>query len=620
MDRMRPVYVRQQSNPGTPGAPASPVMSPLHRHARSGSTGVGNVKKAHTKAAAQRLAQVMAHQLDDDDDEDDLSYEYTPASGTGSIGLAAGRGMRSRSPMSVRSNQEHVPARPAAIGRPSLPNNSMEPPSSVHLTPPIRLSHPNSVEQSPSARSLGMGRLPQPSNAEQPPSARSMRSSQASNAEQPPSARTFRSSPSMNMEQPPSARSTSASRPHFVKPVSVVPASIPISLKPTTAPAPAETPVEHRRERSMLSVDWDNTNFKDTSSMRSNSALQDELDMLQEENDSLLEKLRLAEERCEEAEARTQQLEKQIATLGEGTTLEARLLSRKEAALQQREAALRVLSQKHGRMEDIAALRVEAETARDEVSSAMEKLYELRAMNQRAMLTQEEKEEVVLKRCWLARYWNLCVRHGIHGEIAEAKHNYWSSFAPCPLEVVLDAGQRAKEENSFTYDDSERRYLPPRDLNENSGELTIESMLLVEKGLRELVSLKVEDAVLFAMAQQRRRNTKRSNAPELRLPTEGLTESYELSEGEAEDVQFKQAWLTYFWRRAKNHGLEDDIAEERLMFWINQAGRPSGSHDAVAVERGLLELRKLGIETQLWEESRRGIGQDPSNSKSQNDF
>ncbi|OWM66994.1 hypothetical protein CDL15_Pgr000446 [Punica granatum] len=557
MDRMRPVYVRQQSNPGTPGAPASPVMSPLHRHARSGSTGVGNVKKAHTKAAAQRLAQVMAHQLDDDDDEDDLSYEYTPASGTGSIGLAAGRGMRSRSPMSVRSNQEHVPARPAAIGRPSLPNNSMEPPSSVHLTPPIRLSHPNSVEQSPSARSLGMGRLPQPSNAEQPPSARSMRSSQASNAEQPPSARTFRSSPSMNMEQPPSARSTSASRPHFVKPVSVVPASIPISLKPTTAPAPAETPVEHRRERSMLSVDWDNTNFKDTSSMRSNSALQDELDMLQEENDSLLEKLRLAEERCEEAEARTQQLEKQ--------------------------AALRVLSQKHGRMEDIAALRVEAETARDEVSSAMEKLYELRAMNQRAMLTQEEKEEVVLKRCWLARYWNLCVRHA--------------------------------------YDDSERRYLPPRDLNENSGELTIESMLLVEKGLRELVSLKVEDAVLFAMAQQRRRNTKRSNAPEeLRLPTEGLTESYELSEGEAEDVQFKQAWLTYFWRRAKNHGLEDDIAEERLMFWINQAGRPSGSHDAVAVERGLLELRKLGIETQLWEESRRGIGQDPSNSKSQNDF
>lgn len=43
-----------------------------------------------------------------------------------------------------------------------------------------------------------------------------------------------------------------------------------------------------------------------------------------------------------------------------------------------------------------------------------------------------------------------------------------------------------------------------------------------------------------------------------------------------------QAWLTYFWRRAKNLGLEDDIAEERLMFWINQTGQPPTSHDAVA--------------------------------------
>lgn len=106
MDRMRPVSIRQQSNPGTPGAPASPMMSPMHRHARSGST--GNVRKANTKAAAQRLAQVMAHQLgDDDDDEDDLSYEYTPASGTGGIGLATGRGLHSRSPM-VKSELERT--------------------------------------------------------------------------------------------------------------------------------------------------------------------------------------------------------------------------------------------------------------------------------------------------------------------------------------------------------------------------------------------------------------------------------------------------------------------------------------------------------------------------------
>lgn len=42
-----------------------------------------------------------------------------------------------------------------------------------------------------------------------------------------------------------------------------------------------------------------------------------------------------------------------------------------------------------------------------------------------------------------------------------------------------------------------------------------------------------------------------------------------------------QAWLMYFWRRAKNKGLEPDIAEERLQFWINQGNKPPTSHDAV---------------------------------------
>lgn len=42
-----------------------------------------------------------------------------------------------------------------------------------------------------------------------------------------------------------------------------------------------------------------------------------------------------------------------------------------------------------------------------------------------------------------------------------------------------------------------------------------------------------------------------------------------------------QAWLTYFWRRAKNHGVEDDIAEERLQFWISHTGQSPTSHDAV---------------------------------------
>ncbi|GMY26232.1 glucan endo-1,3-beta-glucosidase-like [Fagus crenata] len=54
-------------------------------------------------------------------------------------------------------------------------------------------------------------------------------------------------------------------------------------------------------------------------------------------------------------------------------------------------------------------------------------------------------------------------------------------------------------------------------------------------------------------------------------------------------------------------GLEPDVAEERLQFWINHHTKSPTSHDAVDVENGLMELRKLGIETQLWEESRKWL-------------
>lgn len=42
-----------------------------------------------------------------------------------------------------------------------------------------------------------------------------------------------------------------------------------------------------------------------------------------------------------------------------------------------------------------------------------------------------------------------------------------------------------------------------------------------------------------------------------------------------------QAWLTYFWRRAEAHGIEEDIAKERLQFWISRSAHSPSSHDAV---------------------------------------
>lgn len=37
---------------------------------------------------------------------------------------------------------------------------------------------------------------------------------------------------------------------------------------------------------------------------------------------------------------------------------------------------------------------------------------------------------------------------GIYADIAGARHEYWSSFASRPVEVILAAGQKAKDENS----------------------------------------------------------------------------------------------------------------------------------------------------------------------------
>ncbi|KAF4394950.1 hypothetical protein F8388_017678 [Cannabis sativa] len=556
--------------------------SPLHRHVRASSaTGLlsttSNAKKAHNaKVAAQRLAHVMANQsADEDDDEDDLLLDYGSMSttGTGSLGLAIGRAIRPRSPMTLVSSGTTRP----------IPS-----PLNVEKLSSRLLQSLNNEEQTQSAFSVSHIRSPSQQSYyhEQPSSARSTIANRPS----------LPSPTDQHQQQPPSARSSLVTRPHLgIKTVPMVPPSVPLSIKPSTSSTSSD--VNFGRDK-RLSLDLGSMNFRELSSQRSSSVLQDEL--------------RLAEERCEEAEARARQLEKQVANLGEGVSLEARLLSRqvlmiinkKEAALQQREAAVRVAEQigKNDLNSEVAALRIEAETARDEAISALENLHEkeyelksLRITTQRMILNKEEMEEVVLKRCWLARYWGLCVQHGIHTEIATARYEYWSSLAPLPVEVVLSAGHKAKEHNEDN--GVVERKSEPRELSEFNGDGNIENLLLVEKGLREMASLKVGEAVAIAMAQHRR-------------PVK--------SSGEDEI-----AWLTYFWRRAKTHGVELDIAEERLQYWIDHEydNRSPTSQDAVDVERGLMELRKLGIETQLWEESRKELELDTNRKfQSQYDF
>ncbi|XP_044964646.1 coiled-coil domain-containing protein SCD2-like isoform X3 [Hordeum vulgare subsp. vulgare] len=274
------------------------------------------------------------------------------------------------------------------------------------------------------------------------------------------------------------------------KSVPMIP-SIKQSNRPATSGTGSESSVSvpNRREQ-RRSVDFGSS----MRGRRSSSSLNDEINTLQVENDSMYDKFE--DDRYDEADIR------QAAVMGDAIEPEVNLFSRKAAALEQRRASMRIASRRgnSASCDEITALRSEAKVAGEMAASVSRRvgigseLRSLHATSNRITLSQEEMEEVVLKRCWLARYWKLSVRLGIHSDIAEQKLEHWSSVAPLALEVVLSIGQKARD-GTLSADN---------DVNDTAGDGNIESMLLVEKGLRELASLKVEDAIMLALAEHRR--------------------------------------------------------------------------------------------------------------------
>ncbi|OMO99540.1 hypothetical protein CCACVL1_03743, partial [Corchorus capsularis] len=274
MDRRRtesPVYTRRWSSESGAGsiggAVDSPTLSPARQqphHSRSSSaTGISSIKRTQNfaaKAAAQRLAQVMASQTTDDDDEDDgddLGFRY------------------SAPPPLAFSRNANAKATTGGAGNKAAVNSTR-----IGRSPSPALAR-NLAEEAPTVRSTSAGR----------------------------SSMALRTGPPV----PPPGKT---------------------SLR-TAVSLPSEPPKSRQPEKRFTSDIGFNS--KDNGDQREASALRDELDMLQEENENVLDKLRIEEERCKEVEARVRELEKQVAALGEGVSLEAKLLSRKEAALRQRE-------------------------------------------------------------------------------------------------------------------------------------------------------------------------------------------------------------------------------------------------------------------------------------------
>ncbi|XP_076952334.1 coiled-coil domain-containing protein SCD2-like [Bidens hawaiensis] len=542
-----PLYTRKWTTEPTATTTTTTSPARYHHNRSSSNSGISNIKRNQNvaaKAAAQRLAQVMASKPtdidnDDDDEDEDLEFRFAPPASN-------------RRPPVNASRTANVNA---AVTRPSgTSNNNNKLAGSTLPT----LARTRSEETQASRLTSALSGVPSKSNSMLPPSKTSLRT-----------------------------------------PMAVPPIDPPTKKQPN--------------KRFPMELGENNLKIADG---KEASALRDELDMLQEENENALEKLRSAEESCQDAEKRVKELEKQVASLGEGISLEAKLLSRKEAALRQREAALKEAKKaKDGVNEEVSSLRAEVKKAKEEAAAVVDQLQgiesEVKAfhsMTQRMVLTQSEMEEVVLKRCWLARYWGLAVRHGICADVAVSKHEYWSSLAPLPFEVVVSSGQKAKEECWKQGDrNQEKRSKPVQDLNDLTSEGNIESMLTVEMGLKELACLKVEEGIVQALAQLRRMTLARHSLSDVKSSGDPkFMEAFDLSPEESEDVLFKEAWLTYFWSRAKRLGIEEETAKARLEFWISRSAHSPNSHDAVDVEQGLMELRKMGIEHRLWEASRQG--------------
>ncbi|KAK4395511.1 Coiled-coil domain-containing protein SCD2 [Sesamum angolense] len=484
--RVRSTPASGAADPAAPVPRRRPVRSPRSRlpPAAAGMSTIKRTQNVAAKAAAQRLALVMASKTpndDEDDEDDDLGFRFGPPQ-----------------PSSFSSN--------------------------------------NSINRSDSGGGLSGISL-----------------SKMNRSPSPALGRNF-------MDITPSVRSTSAGRPSMsvrAATTTVAPPSRSSLRTPVTVP-PIEPPSNRLKEKRF---------FPDVGRDLKDSPISTRLL-------HFVMKFLILEEKREEAEARARELEKQVASLGEGVSLEAKLLSRKEAALRQREAALKAAQQStDGRDGQLAALRAELE------------------------------EEVVLKRCWLARYWGLAARYGICADIAASKYEHWSSLAPLPFEVVVSAGQKAREDSWNGGDDSDRS---ARDFNDLTGEGNIESMLSVEMGLRELASLKIEDAVVLALAQNRRSTLVRQSFSDPKLSGDPkYMEAFELSQEETEDVLFKEVVgidvkvlmaVVGTWTWSLMHMALSAINASRVFAYTT-------------VERGLTELRKLGIEQQLWEASRKEIGQ-----------
>ena len=236
-----------------------------------------------------------------------------------------------------------------------------------------------------------------------------------------------------------------------------------------------------------------------------------------------------------------------------------------------------------------------------------------------------------LKAAWVARYWRLAYSLGVAPESSWREAELWSRRAPDggddALRRVVDAAAAAAEGgfvavpafltgNSGATDDAGAIRATENVADPHPAEprgawtpKTLADAIEVEVALRTMTAMRVEEAVLVALADRRRALADRR----VRAVTSGEDEDardewIRLSPAEEAEVAHRRAWLCYAWFRARAAGVEPGLAQVRCETWFPRAvGRQAtfeAAREALEVEEGLRELRALGVEYQLWRRRR----------------
>jgi hypothetical protein len=233
--------------------------------------------------------------------------------------------------------------------------------------------------------------------------------------------------------------------------------------------------------------------------------------------------------------------------------------------------------------------------------------------------------DAALKAAWLARYWRLAFRLGVAPESSWREAELWSRRAPDggddALRRVVDAAAAAAEGGfvavpAFLRADVGGAADFASGFEPNPAEprgawtpTTLADAIEVEVALRTMTAMRVEEAVLVALADRRRALADRRVDSGTAADAAGADDEWiRLSPAEEAEVAHRRAWLCYAWFRARAAGVEPGLAQARCELWFPRAtGRQAtfeAAREALEVEEGLREIRELGVEYQLWRRRR----------------